>query len=146
MEVPGEALLHLVKRVHRDSELFDPIWMARLITGPFPTMQASSLHQPSDSIPGSTGRRPSGNRSAFFKLHLPSFSLKVTLVLMVATSSERNKWEMLPSEAKEWKHQWVMESCPLLEVHPEPPLLCWGQESLGLGSAHSLGLGAPGAS
>lgn len=27
---------------------------------------------------------------------------------------------MLPSEAKEWKHQWVMESCPLLEVHPEP--------------------------
>lgn len=98
------APLPPAKRVLADSGLFNPIWRARLVTGPFPNMQASSLHQPSDSIPGSAGRRPSGNRSAFFKLHLPSFSLKVTLVLMVATSSERNKWEMLSSETKEWKY------------------------------------------
>lgn len=72
---------------------------------PLSHVQTSSLLQQSDAIPGSADRRPSGNSSAFFKLHLPSFSLKVTLVLMVATSSERNKWETLPSDAKEWKHQ-----------------------------------------
>lgn len=97
------ALCKRSSELHRGTVSFEHFYLIQrvwLITGPSPSMQANSRCQPSSSIPGSAGWRPSENISAFFKLHLPSFSLRVILVLMMVVSSERNKWEMLPSEKK----------------------------------------------
>lgn len=133
-----------MKRLLGDGEPSDPSGRARLVTGPLSQRAGGRPAPPSGSIPGGAGRRPSGNGSAFFKLHMPPFSLKVTLVLTLATSSERNKRETLPSEAGARGHRVGPRELSARST-PQGPLSRSGHKA-GSVQVPSPGLGVPGAS